>query len=553
MKGLDIVKRFDAQKSLRTTVEHTWELINKFVVPYRGDFFREITSEHAVDWRENREIFDSTAFDAANILASTIHGSLTSASIRWFEIAYRQSKLNSDKSAKMWLENATDITYLSLQESNFNLEANETYLDLVSYGNSFISEEEVTDASGELQDIRFQAAPVADSYFEPSWNGQIRVYFRLHKMDAGQIVDKFTDLSPEAISKLPEVVQAQYAKGEFAEKHDVVFCVYPRDNKYGNLNSPRKLAPLERPFGYKYIFYRDKSELGDEGGYYEMPVFAPRWRKTSSSQWGHGPALIALPDILTLNRVVELTLAAGEKALDPPSLVQQRALMSDLDLAAGGQTVVRDIDGIKPYISGMDFGVGELQRENLVKSIQSKFFIDQLQLKDSPSMTATETQVRYELMQRLLGPTLGRLQNDYLDPLVQRTFNINMRAGRFEDVPDALAESNVDLEIVYTGPLVRAQKADITQGVTRWMATIAELSSIKPEILDNVDWDTAAQQLGGLEGVPAMFMNDETTRKKIRKLRREQEQAMEEAMIAKEQGEAAKVQNEADQLAGETQ
>jgi hypothetical protein len=235
--------------------------------------------------------------------------------------------------------------------------------------------------------------------------------------------------------------------------------------------------------------------------------------------------MIALPDILTINSLVELILKATEKVVDPPTKVTERGLLSDLDLEPAGLTVVRTMDSMEPYESGARFDVSQLQRTELQRQIRSIFFVDQLELKESPAMTATEVQTRYELMQRLLGPTLGRLQSDYLDPLVQRTFNILYRAGQLGEPPSIVLDSSGELDIIYTGPLVRAQRADIAQGVARWVASLAELSEVEPEILDIPDWDAIAKELGSLEGVPAKLMRSNN---QIKKRRQEREEAQAE-------------------------
>ena len=60
--------RFDANKSNRSNIEGTFELIEQFVVPYRGAFFSDSMSELEVNWRK-RSIFDSTAIIACQALA----------------------------------------------------------------------------------------------------------------------------------------------------------------------------------------------------------------------------------------------------------------------------------------------------------------------------------------------------------------------------------------------------------------------------------------------------------------------------------------------------
>lgn len=528
MDSLEIVKRFDALVSQRKSVEDIWEVINQLVVPFRGDFFRDVSSEHSVSWRDNRNVFDSTAIDAAHILASSIHGSLTSPAIRWFELAFRSSRLNELKEARQWLEEAASLCFTALQDSNFNLEANETYLDLVSYGTSMIIEE-VEEKNGEFQRLNFQSVPVEEMWFEQDHAGQAYRAYRRHKWTPVQIITKFGDSVPQCIKDKAATPQGMDVK------EDVIMCIFPREDKR-DADTSRKLSPSERPYGMKYVLHKDASDLGEEGGYYEMPAFIPRWRKTSKSMWGHGPAMIALPDILTINSLVELILKATEKVVDPPTKVTERGLLSDLDLEPAGLTVVRTMDSMEPYESGARFDVSQLQRDQLEAKIRSIFFVDQLELKESPAMTATEVQTRYELMQRLLGPTLGRLQSDYLDPLVQRTFNILYRAGVLGEPPEVVFDDSGQLDIIYTGPLVRAQRADIAQGVMRWAATLVELAEVTPDVLDIPDWDEIARELGSLEGVPAKLMRGEQDIKKTRKDRQVKMARAEQAAQAQEEG-----------------
>ena len=528
MDSLEIVKRFDALVSQRKTVEDIWEVINQLVVPFRGDFFRDVSSEHSVSWRDNRNIFDSTAVDAAHILASSIHGSLTSPAIRWFELAFRSNRLNEVKEARQWLEEAASLCFTALQDSNFNLEANETYLDLVSYGTSMIIEE-VEEKNGQFLRLNFQSVPVEEMWFEQDHAGQTHRAYRRHKWTPVQIITKFGDKVPQSIKDKAATPQGMDVK------EDVVMCIYPREDKI-NADTSKTLAPDQRPYGMKYVLHKEATDLGEEGGYYEMPCFVPRWRKTSKSMWGHGPAMIALPDILTINSLVELILKATEKVVDPPTKVTERGLLSDLDLEPAGLTVVRTMDSMEPYESGARFDVSQLQRDQLEAKIRSIFFVDQLELKESPAMTATEVQTRYELMQRLLGPTLGRLQSDYLDPLVQRTFNILYRAGVLGEPPEIVFEDSGQLDIIYTGPLVRAQRADIAQGVMRWAATLVELAEVTPDVLDIPDWDEIARELGSLEGVPAKLMRGEGDIKKARKDRQTKMARAEQAAQAQEEG-----------------
>jgi hypothetical protein len=536
METSKIVAKLKYLESQRKTADQIWDLIRRFVMPMRSDFFKDTNSEHSVEWRQNRLIFDSTAGDGLETLSSSLHGSLTSPAIQWFELAYRDAELNKDKEAMVWLENAAKDTYNALQDSNFNLEANETYIDLVGYGSSVIVEEEDPDDEGE---VLFKSIPLQEAYFEEGHKGQVVNLYRKLKWTPLQIVDKFGEAVPQKIKEAAEdVAQAE-------RRFDLIFCVYERKEKKDNLNSDGVLSATERPFGMKWVMYDGGELLGEVGGYYEMPAFVPRWRKAEGSQWGFGPSHLALPDILTANQLVEMTLRSVEKVIDPAILTTERGLISDVDLGPGGLTVLRDIEAMKPFESRARFDVGSLQLEKLQQSIRRTYYVDQLEMKESPAMTATEVQVRYELMQRLLGPTLGRLENDFLSPLIQRTFNIRFRAGKFGPPPQAVLDSAGSMDIVYTGPLARAQKVDQATNIERWAGMTANLAEVQPEVLDVPDWDAMTREQGSLLGVPAKFMKSSAAVTKIRSDRQKQQAAEQEAMMAQEEAKTGKTEAEA--------
>lgn len=536
MESIIIKKRFDALVSQRKTLDSTLQIIERFVVPHRGEFFRPMESEHEVDWRR-RDIFDSTAIDANETLSSSMQGSLTSPSTMWFSIGFRDDELNDDQDAQEWLEECSKRMYRALQDSNFDLESAEFYLDLTSFGTSVIFEEAESEDPDDWKGLDFQAAPVRDCYFEMDHKNQVLRFYRQYQWTALQIVDKFGK------SKTPEIVLKTLARTDSNDtRFQVVFCVYERMDKKANKETTSILAASERPYGWKWILHKDGSQIGDEGGYYEQPAFVARWRKTSGSQWGYSPAHICLSDILTLNELTEETLEALGKVVDPSTITTERNLMSDLDLGRGGLTVVKDIDDIKSYESKARFDVGELRIDRMQESIRRAFRVDQLQMKESPAMTATEVNARYQEMQKLLGPTLGRLTSDYLDPLINRTFKIMYRANQLPEIPESVKEAGAELDVEYIGPLPRAQRQEVVQSTNQWMANTAGLAEIVPEILDIPDFDMIARDSAKLSGIPAKYLKSKEAVTKVRKDRQEQQAAAMQAEQAKAEGEAMEAQ-----------
>jgi hypothetical protein len=528
MNNEQIIKRLEHLTSERKTIDSTWQTIEKYITPYRGQFFEDQTSEHEQNWRK-REIFDSTAVNACQTLSASIHGSITSPAFRWFDLQFRVDQLNQTQEAKEWLDDTADRIYNALQESNFNLEVGECYTDLVSYGTSVVLEEFTGDElTGENIELTFSAVPIKEAYFEEDHKGGIATFYRRLMWTPSQIISKFGE------DKVPEKINALYASGK-TDRMEVVYCIWKRkdiDDVDGIV------APEKRPYAYRYLLKEGCCELGDEGGYYEMPAYAPRWRKTSESKWGNSPAMNALNDVLTLNELVELILRSAEKVIDPPWVTTMNNIMSDLDMRPAGLNVVRDPSKLMPMNSAARFDVSQLQKSDLVQAIQKAFYMDQLQLKDSPAMTATETMARIELMQRTLGPTLGRLQSDLLDPLISRTLNILFRSGQLKELPESLKQNGGDIDVSYVGSLSRSQKMDGIANVERYLGLLGGIAQFKPEVLDLFNQDKAARDLGVDLNIPAAYLNSDEDVQALRQQRAEQQQAQFEAENMKMGGEA---------------
>jgi hypothetical protein len=540
MKPNDIKKRFEALVSERKVVEQQWQTIETYVAPFRGKFFRSNSGEQGIDWRENRNVYDATAVQAHIQLAASIHGALTNPAIVWFEMQWRDKSMRENYDARIWLEAASKRVFDELQDSNFNLEANNTYRNLTSFATAAIIEEPKADITEPWKGIQFTSVPIKQVYFEPDENGQALNFYRLLQWRASKVVAKF------GYDNVPDNVKSLYDSGADADVQ-VIFAVMTRPDK---LNQPDQiLTPENRPYQWIYMMRADLTVL-DEGGYYEMPAYIPRWELTDESMWGNGPAHYAIADILTLNELVALDLRSREKVIDPALLVQERAIINNLDLSPGAQNVVRDVTQIRPFESAARFDATENSIVRLQNAVQRYFYIDQLELKESPAMTATEVQVRYELMQRLLASTMARLKEDFLDPLLTRTFNLLYRAGEFEELPAGFEIQDYDIQ--YIGPLSRSMKFDQSASIERWITQlqlIAQNGGPAEEVLLVPNYDAIARTAAENLNLPVDLTRppDEVAADVAAKKEQQNRQAAAEAGAA--EAEAAKNLGQAEQLA----
>jgi hypothetical protein len=153
-------------------------------------------------------------------------------------------------------------------------------------------------------------------------------------------------------------------------------------------------------------------------------------------------------------------------------------------------------------------------------------------------MTATEVQVRYELMQRLLGPTLGRFQTEFLNPLIERVFGIMFRAGALLPAPDIIQDTTIDVE--YVGPLARSQRMEEAVAIERLYTLAMNIAQVDPAIMDNIDHDNAIRMRAKLLGVPKTVLRGKD---QVDEMRAAQAEAQQQAAMAQQAQQEAQVAN----------
>ena len=138
-------------------------------------------------------------------------------------------------------------------------------------------------------------------------------------------------------------------------------------------------------------------------------------------------------------------------------------------------------------------------------------------------------------MQQILGPVIGRIQAEFLNPLLQRIFMIMHRYERFREPPAELMESEANLDIEYVSPLARAQRMEEVFAIDRWFQQLGMMAQMSPEVMDVVDFENVGRLLAKRMGVPAEAMRGEEEMEKM-KIERQQAQAQAEQMAMQQAG-----------------
>jgi hypothetical protein len=242
--------------------------------------------------------------------------------------------------------------------------------------------------------------------------------------------------------------------------------------------------------------------------------------------------MTAMPDVKSLNKARQLLFRAWGKAIDPPIKVLDDGVIGSVKLTPSGLNVVRDMNALDTLRNEGRFDVSQIEESKLRESIQRIFFTDQLQLQQNgPQMTATEVQIRFELMQRLLGPTFGRMMSELLTPLVRRVFGILWRTGMIPPLPPVLEKIGIaNIEIEFEGPLSRAQRSQDVLAIERWFTINTPLLTLDPTVIDVLNRDNIAKDSAHVIGMRPTWLNSPEEIAEIRGQR--EEQAKQEKMAA---------------------
>ena len=506
-----LMRRFDSLYAQRQVWESHWQEIADFVVPRKAD----VTKRRTDGDKRTELVFDSTAIQAAELLSASLHGMLTNSATRWFSLRYRDRNLDSDDTAKEWLESVEDDMYMTFARSNFQEQIHELYHDLICFGTSVMFIEQ-----DDENFVRFSTRHCREIFLSEDSRGRVDTVYREFSMPARAFIDQFgADVVDQGILKRADTNPY--------EKIRCVHAVYPRDER-----DPVKVDNKNKPFASVYIDPKNKKILS-ESGFDEFPYVAPRFLKASFEiGYGRSPAMSALPDIKMINKMSEVTIRAAQKQVDPPLLVPDDGFMLPIRTVPGGLNFYRSgiRDRIEPLNIGANNPLGLNMEEQRRQAIRSAFYVDQLILSQGPQMTATEVVQRTEEKMRLLGPVLGRLQAELLQPLISRVYNLMVRQKAFAAAPDFMRDSQIEIE--YVSPLAKAQKQGDVQSALRMLELFGPLAQLDQQVLDYIDADGMAKYLLKTLSIPATTIRGDGEVAQMRSIRQQQQaQAAEQQQI----------------------
>lgn len=525
-RAVELIRRQERLAAERAPLEAEWREIARLVRPLRGEFAVASGSGTSRQGRafgttsdRMTDVYDGTAIQAADNLASGLWGSLTNSANAWFQLRHPIDELNDEQEVKLWLDAVTKrmLSALAGDGQRFYARAIELYGDLVSFGTAAFHMEE-DPARGRML---YSTRHLAEIFIAENAAEEVDTVFRRFDWTARQAHQKWGDACGEPIRRIVDK--------EPERKFPFLHAVIPNAEW-----DPKKSDRRGKPWASVHVDIEGRTILS-ESGYHEMPYAVPRWSTMSRGVYGDSPAALALPDIRMMQAMDKTVLKGAQKVVDPVLLATDelavRGVGKDPGAILYGGLDEQGRPLLHPLTSGGRIDLGHQLTEQRRVAVREAFYASLLVMVQTPQMTATEWLGRQEEKMRQMGPHFGRLQAEFLDPVIDRLFAVMSRGGAFPPPPPILLQYP-DLKVEYVSPLARAQRAGDASTIMRTIEAVGSLAGADPAVFDNFDLDQVSRGLADGFGLPPAMMRDPRKVAEMRQGRARQQQQAAMAQMA---------------------
>lgn len=523
-------RRFEELKQNRQPMEPVWRPLAEFIEPSRLRL-----DDKRGGAISRKSIVDSTGTFALRTLQSGMHSGITSPARPWFRLTTYDPEMKDFAPIKEYLAAVEQRMREVFQASNIYNAFHTGYGDLGQFGQSLGILVEDDDAS-----IRMMQQMHGRFWVARDEKGRVTTLYREFRWSVQRIVNRF------GTKNVSQTIRSKYDSANYDDVFTICHAIEPRLKR-----DSKKLDRANKPFLSNY-WERDNAEgqLLEESGFDENPLIGPAWELAGEDDYAVSPGMVALGDIKMLQKEQTRKMEAIDKIVRPPMTGPTSMRNNPASLLPGSVTYVDDQTG-KGYRPAMEVNlrIGELAsdiketQERINRAFYADLFLMLSQMEGIQPRNQFEIAERKEEKLLALGPVLENIYNGQLEPVIERTYAILNRRGMLPPPPPDL--ENQELKIEYVSMLAQAQKAVATGGIERGMAFVGQMASIKPEVLDKVDADEAADVYFDMIGVqPSILVPDEEV-KKLRDQRAKKQAQAENAAMAAEVAPAAKAGAEA--------
>ena len=480
-----------------------WKELGDYFMPRRTRFW---TGDRNRGDKRNQNIIDSTGRFSARTLASGLHAGLTSPARPWMKLTTHNPELAKQADVKQWLHEVSELMLTIFATSNLYNVLPIVYGDLGIFGTAAMAIIEDT------RDVfRAYAFPTGSFALGQDARGLVATFVREYQLTVRQVVEDY-GVQPNGRdidwSRISSAVHTAWNRGDYETTVDVCWMVKPNE-----MADPKKLGAKYLPFSSCHFELAGSPDVFlRESGYKTFPIMAPRWDITGEDSYGTDcPGMTALGDNKQLQVMQKRKAQLLAKAVDPPLVGPSSLRTQKTSLMPGDITYLDVREGMQklgPIHETRLEGFQHLSADvaDVQYRVQRAFYEDLFLMlarsdagRGSQPVTAREIDERHEEKLLALGPVLERTNDELLDPIVDRVYEMMDRAGLIPPPPESL--NGIELRVEYISILAQAQKLVGVVGQDRFLQSTAALIGIEPTIAHKIDWNQVVDNYADMLGV----------------------------------------------------
>jgi len=498
--------------------ETRWKRIRDLQLPYIGEFEDTQDSTNPARRRDDK-MLQGVAWQAAQVFSAGIMSGLTPPSRQWFKFGFSDPELNKDVGATKVLDQRQEIMQAVLAGSNFYNSVHSCYLEL-PFGQAPLAI-----FPDSKTGVRFQPLTIGTYALEVGGDGTVQRLLRKYRLTLEQIVESFGQ------DALPWRYKAQFEQNRFDnKKYTVYWLVEPNQDR-----EPGKIGRLNMPYRSMYWMKgSNENEWLYVGGFEEFPVPVARYIVTGMDAYGKGPGWFAEGDVNALQVMKKDQLLGIEMGVKPPVTVTHDVMnYGGVNMYPGGMTKMSDANSaVRPLFQvGLDIDHVSaeitLTKDDIKRAYAADLFL-MLDNIDNGQMTAREIVERQQEKLQQLGPVVQRLQDEFLNNILERVYNILDRSGIFPPIPDDVLEtlSGKEMKIEYISPLAQAQKMSGLVNIEQAVSFTLQIAQAWPDAVKVIDPLATVEKYMELLGAPAAMRRSE---EEVQQMIQAEQEAMQQA------------------------
>lgn len=522
--------------------------IRNFIAPYTARFNGEQVNSGA---RQDLNMINGDPRDAVRTLAAGLQSGVTSPMRPWFKLGLPDPEIMEFAPVKMWLYIVERRMRDVFARSNLYDRLKSNYAILGTYGTSCLGVDE--DEESVLRGYDF---PLGSFMLATSATGRCNVMYRDISFTSEQMYEKFA--KEVGIKNLPVSVQNAYDNGNYDYLYPLCHIIEPNRN-----HVPNSMISKNKKYSSVY-FDPGRGDMLDASilsykGYDDLPFMAPRWDVIGEDVYGQGCGEMALGDSKQMQLMEKRKLQGIDKNVHPVT-VADASMRNQKTGSMPGDTVYVNglISGkpgfqrayeVNPYITELREEIQQVS-QRIDRAFYKNLFLMVSELADQPNITATQINTMREEKLLMLGPVLERLNEELLDPLISRTFNMMWKRGMIPPPPPEI--QGMPLRVEYISVLAQAQKALGIGNIERFTNFVGTLATFQAKamqpmtVLDKVDFDQVVDEYGDGVAVPPSLIRSDEVVAQIRDGRQKQQAAQQQVMQAQQGVDSAKTLSETD-------